>query len=59
MEMLGRRLEVRGSGELNTLALSEGIYARNPGKKCLFLFISKYQNMYFFHLIVSVSRQGP
>lgn len=38
MEMLDRQLEVRGSGELKILALSEGIYARNPGKKMFIYF---------------------
>lgn len=41
MEMLGRQLEVRGSSELNILTLSEGIYAKNPGKKGLFIFVCK------------------
>lgn len=57
---ISRQLEVRFS-EFNTLAMvSEGISEKKSRGKSLFcLFIKKYQSMYFFHLIVSFSRQGP
>lgn len=59
---ISRQLDVRRFSEFNILAMvSQGISEKkNPGEKSLFcLFIKKYQNMYFFHLIVSFSRQGP